>query len=810
MAERVRERFVQILYELTLTVGTTLDLDHEIAAFMEWLRRFLSPRIAILFLADESQQYMWVMATHPPDLDLESALPVGVDPWKWLADQRIDVEVDEHPFRYAVPISAEGQMLGMVCLVSSARADEIADERRVVEAGAGYLAPVLRNIWRYRTLEAQVAERTAALAQQEAMFRALVEQAIVGVYFLTEDEFLYVNQALADMCGYQVEEVVRTKSPLEFVHPEDRPLVQEMMRKRFRGEIESAHYTFRVLHKDGHVLHFEVYGRRVEYQGRPALIGVVIDITDRVQIEEAYHALVEHSLQGLTIVQDNRVVFANPAFLRGVGWAEEAVVGREVDRVIEVVHPEDREALKITLQASLRDESSSRPKTVKFRYTRSDGQLRWGQALASRFTYRGRPAIQVTFLDITRQVESEQSLQRYAAFLEARNRIVHEVTHAADVDTLLTTALDLIMDTLQVNIGAAWIADGLLRFPSTYKAVRGVPSGYKPILAAMIQELRQGPDILEHTILISNASDTEQIPHPALGRALQQLGLASAVIVPLFARERRVGGLVVASCKPRDWTHEEVAVIEGVGSEIGIAVERLRLISDLEEALRAKDEMIQDVSHELRTPLTMILGYVELLQEGVMGDLTDEQADALRIVHRSAERLRFMIDRLLLLRSLDKGRLERERFKVKPWLREVFMRWQPQFRERSMTLKLDVPDDIPDLYADRRLLDEVMDNLLHNALKFSPQGGTVQVRAWREGNTLTIAVSDEGVGIPPDRLDRIFERFYQVSQGLSRRFEGMGIGLALCKEIVELHGGRIWAESEGEGKGSTFYIALPV
>lgn len=809
MAKRAREKFVHILYELTLAVGITLDLDHEVAAFMGWIRRFLSPRMAVLFLADEERQYMQVVAAHPPDLDVESMLPVGVDPWNWLADLGIDVDVDEHTFRYAVPISAEGEILGMICLVSSAEADKIADERKVVETGAGYFAPVLRNIWRYKTLEAQVAERTAALAKSQAMFRSVAEQSIVGISLVTPERFIYANQALADMCGYPVSHLLTSLSPLDLVHPEDRPRAEELMYKCLNAEVEDGHYTFRMLHRDGHLVYVEVFGRRIEYNGRPVVLGISIDITERVQAEEAYRALVEHSLQGLVVIQAGRVVFANPAFLEGIGRTQEEVIGCALDRLMEIVHPEDRDVLRQVLESVL-TEGGRQGETVRFRFRRSDGKMRWGQALAGRITYRGKPAVQVAFLDVTRQVEARKALERYAAFLEARNVILHEVMHASRIDDLLGTAIDLIMESLDAKMGAVWISERLWRLPSAYKTVRGAPPGYEEHLAKMIESLPHEPDMLQKTILIQDISEPGQAPHPAIQQAFQDLGIRSAIVVPLFARDRRVGGLAVGSPDPRNWSREEVGLVEAIGKEIGIAVERLRLIADLEEALRAKDEMIQDVSHELRTPLTMILGYVELLQEGMMGDLTGEQAEALRIVHRNAERLRFMIDRLLLLRSLDAGQLQREQFAVKPWLREVFIRWQPQFQERDMRFHLDIAEDVTDLYADRRLLDEVLDNLLHNAVKFSPQGGTVWVRAWQEGRTLMIAVSDEGVGIPPDRLDRIFERFYQVSQGLSRRFDGMGIGLALCKKIVELHGGRIWAESEGEGKGSTFYIALPV
>jgi len=226
--------------------------------------------------------------------------------------------------------------------------------------------------------------------------------------------------------------------------------------------------------------------------------------------------------------------------------------------------------------------------------------------------------------------------------------------------------------------------------------------------------------------------------------------------------------------------------------------------------LRAKDEMIQNVSHELRTPLTMIRGYADLLREGRLGNLSPQQAEAIDALYRNAERLHFMIHRLLTLQTLDPAAFERVKMDPARWLENALRNWLPRAEAAGINLILDIPPNLPPIQATPDLLNQVMDNLLDNAIKFSPEGGEIRIRAWQEGGEIIIAVSDQGVGIPPDKLDRVFERFYQVDGSSTRQFGGMGIGLTLCKRIIEGHGGRIWAESEGEGKGSTFYIALPI
>jgi len=230
----------------------------------------------------------------------------------------------------------------------------------------------------------------------------------------------------------------------------------------------------------------------------------------------------------------------------------------------------------------------------------------------------------------------------------------------------------------------------------------------------------------------------------------------------------------------------------------------------LQAALQARDEMIQNVSHELRTPLTLIMGYVGLLKEGAFGPLIPEQARIIDVLENQSDQLYFMVNRLLLLQTLDTGTIRKTELDLKLLLQKAVGAWQTRAEEAGIQLSLDISPDLPSLMADPDLLSQVIYNLLDNAIKFSPSKGVVGIRAWIEGNELIIAVSDQGIGIPPDRLERVFESFYQVDGSSTRRFGGMGIGLPLCRRIIEIHGGRIWAESEGEGKGSTFYITLPL
>jgi signal transduction histidine kinase len=232
----------------------------------------------------------------------------------------------------------------------------------------------------------------------------------------------------------------------------------------------------------------------------------------------------------------------------------------------------------------------------------------------------------------------------------------------------------------------------------------------------------------------------------------------------------------------------------------------------LQHALHARQQLIQNVSHELRTPLGVVYGYTGLLEEGELGPVSPDQKQALTIMLKHEEQLRLMVDRLVDLRSVEAAQLCRQPIDVADWLAVVLRPWHKRamLTDHPFQVELDLPGLQPAWSADGELLKQVLDNLLDNAFKFSRPGTSIRVVAKIDRATVLFGVQDTGVGLAPDQLDQVFERFYQVDGSTTRRFGGMGIGLALCKEIVEAHSGRIWAESAGEGYGSTFWCALPL
>jgi signal transduction histidine kinase len=230
----------------------------------------------------------------------------------------------------------------------------------------------------------------------------------------------------------------------------------------------------------------------------------------------------------------------------------------------------------------------------------------------------------------------------------------------------------------------------------------------------------------------------------------------------------------------------------------------------LRELDRMKDDFVASVSHELRTPLTSIRGYLELVLDEEAGSLTDEQEQFLRIVERNAERLLRVVGDLLFVAQFDAGtlHLERAAVDVNTLAEQALSAARPAAEAKQIALNLD-GDGIPEFDGDPARIGQMLDNLVTNAIKFTPPGGRVDVRAFMRASDAVIEVTDTGIGIPPAEQDRVFERFFRARGAGAEAIQGTGLGLAIAKAVVEAHGGTIAVEST-EGRGTTFRAELPL
>jgi two-component system, OmpR family, phosphate regulon sensor histidine kinase PhoR len=267
-------------------------------------------------------------------------------------------------------------------------------------------------------------------------------------------------------------------------------------------------------------------------------------------------------------------------------------------------------------------------------------------------------------------------------------------------------------------------------------------------------------------------------------------------------------GAAVALPRPDGEEHHLEVIVEPMKSEAG-AVILFRDVTELRKTEAIRRDFVANVSHELRTPLSILRGYLESLLENPK----QPPAELLRIfevLERHSNRLNLLVDDVLSLARLETPGVALEPTTIQPaiFLRGMMHDWERKFAAKELKAELDVPDELPPLRADEGRLQEIVYNLLDNAVKYSPAGGRIVVRAACDDDNFSLSVSDNGPGIPTRDLPRIFERFYRADKARHRDLGGTGLGLSIVKHIAQLHGGRVDAESE-LGGGTTIRVTLP-
>jgi two-component system phosphate regulon sensor histidine kinase PhoR len=266
--------------------------------------------------------------------------------------------------------------------------------------------------------------------------------------------------------------------------------------------------------------------------------------------------------------------------------------------------------------------------------------------------------------------------------------------------------------------------------------------------------------------------------------------------------ELKTGGL------SERWLQINAAAISGSAEAGQGTILVFHDLTRLKQLERTREEFVANVSHELRTPLSLIKGYVETLLDGAK-DNPEVATRFLQTIQRNAERLQFLIEDLLTISELESGRLKMnlQSVQLRPFVEKLLEDLRPQAKGRNVTLTNDVPDLTAQADAER--LQQVLANIVGNAIKYGRADGQVAVSARNgDGDMIEVCVQDDGPGIPPEALERVFERFYRVDKARSREQGGTGLGLSIVKHIVQSHGGKVWARSE-LGKGATFYFTLP-
>jgi signal transduction histidine kinase len=302
-----------------------------------------------------------------------------------------------------------------------------------------------------------------------------------------------------------------------------------------------------------------------------------------------------------------------------------------------------------------------------------------------------------------------------------------------------------------------------------------------------------------------------------LRQLLIRVGCRSLLVIPLLRENFLLGALAVYRTSAGEFEPQVIELLKTFATQSALAIQNARLFREIEDKSRQlqvasqhKSEFLANMSHELRTPLNAIIGFSEVLAERMFGEVNDKQAEYLADILDSGRHLLSLINDILDLSKIEAGRMELNLgdFNLPTAIDNTLMLMKERAHRREITLGRTVDERLGTIHADERKVKQVLLNLLSNALKFTPEGGRIDVRARVFDSSAEISVTDTGVGIAPEDQATVFEEFRQVGAA-SKKVEGTGLGLAISRKFIELHGGRIWVESQ-IGKGSTFAFTVPL
>ncbi|HYO58027.1 PAS domain-containing protein [Archangium sp.] len=704
------------------------------------------------------------------------------------------------------------------------------DARGQVEAVLLFSVEVTEQVHARQAAEEALAHRQraeAALRESEAHLRRTLKAAEVGAWeWDLHTRRVVWSPNIEPMYGMAPGTFVGTiDASLALVHPEERELVARTMEQATRDRSEYR-VEYRILRIDGGVRWQESRGRvLLDENGQPAkLSGVVMDITSRRHAEqqqresEARFQLLTEMLPQLIwrTRADGYTEYFNTRWYEYTGQTPEQARGNGWSQA---VHPDD---LGRTLEAWLHARSTGEPYSVEYRLRRgADGAYRW-------FISRGLPLRDGegrithwfgTSTDIDDQKRSAESL-RYLS--EASAALAASLDQAATLKQVARLAVPVLADWCIVDLVGE---DGRVERVDVAHA--------EPAQAALADRLRRFPPVqnLEHPSARAMRSDktihvaevtrafeerSAQSPEHLL--ALREMKIRSFMSVPLLARGRTLGVLTFAMTESsgRRYGEGDVLLVEEVARRVAMALDNARLFSlareerqRAEEANRLKDDFLATVSHELRTPLTAMIGWVKMLRGGRLP--ADKHAKALETVDRNAQVQAQLIEDLLDVSRIISGklRLETQPVHLVDVVQAAMESVRPAAEAKAIRLQAELDPKGDLVMGDASRLQQVVWNLLSNAVKFSPGESHVRVRLRHVDASVEVTVTDEGPGIPADFLPHLFERFRQLESGTTRRYGGLGLGLAIVRHLVELHGGTVHAASDGPGRGATFKVRLP-
>jgi signal transduction histidine kinase len=435
-------------------------------------------------------------------------------------------------------------------------------------------------------------------------------------------------------------------------------------------------------------------------------------------------------------------------------------------------------------------------------------------------TFADQAVIAIENVRLFKELEAQtRALTRSVGELRALGEVGQAISSTLDLETVLSTIVSRATGLAGMDAGAIYEYDEARGEFYLHTADRLQD---EVVTALRAGPIRKGEGALGRMAMTGEPAQIHDIMTDAsyqsrLRESFLKLGYRSLMAVPLMRDDHLLGGLVVYRKAPGEFDASVIDLLRTFATQSALAIQNARLFREIEEksrelatASRHKSEFLANMSHELRTPLNAIIGFSEVLAERMFGEINDKQAEYLADILESGRHLLSLINDILDLSKIEAGRMELEptEFNLPDAIENTLTLVRERAHRHGIALGRMVDERLGTICADERKVKQVLLNLLSNALKFTPEGGRIDLAATVTDNAIEISVSDTGVGIAAEDQAAVFEEFRQVGAA-SKKIEGTGLGLAISRKFIELHGGKIWVKSE-VGAGSTFAFTLPL
>lgn len=618
-----------------------------------------------------------------------------------------------------------------------------------------------------------------AIQESEEKFRELSESALAGVYLIQDNIFQYVNPSLAKTFGYTVDEIIGKLGPLDLTHPEYRPVVQENINKRISGELYEIRYEFKGIRKDGEIIDVEVHGVRIIYKDKPAVIGTLIDITERKkaefalqQAEENFRRSFDYSPVGMRIVNDEgKTIYANKALLDIYGYDS-------LDELINtsVSHRYTKESYEeFKIRRELRKNGIETPH-YEISIIRKDGEIRNLDVYRKEILWNNQKQYQVIYIDITERRKAEKALKESE---ERLNMAIQSANIGLWDQNFVTGKI------VRNKQWAEMLGYSLEEIESNIDAfINLIHPDDLPIVKEKIKEHEEGK------------SDTFSVEC----RMLMKDGNWKWIL--------NVGKIIERDSKGKP--------VRAIGVHIDINERKkaeealIKAKEKAEQAEKIKTDFLAQVSHEIRTPINIIVSSSNLIKDSVYDLVEPEYRQLFSSIDSASYRIIRTIDQILSMSELQIGAYQINP-KVLDLKKDILEKLYNEYLRLAETkgLKLLKRYNAIDskINADEYCVTQIFANLIDNAIKYTKEGYVEIILSENDKKEKVVEIKDTGIGISEEFLPRLFEPFVQEEQGYSRPYEGNGLGLALVKRYCELNNASIEVKSR-KNVGSIFKVVF--